>query len=144
MSTYTLILNALIILLGVGGFSLSLYIFRCKHAKAPLVCPVNGSCDLVTASRYSRLAGIPVELLGLIYYAIITIFHGAVLVAPSIFMQTTALGLLALSILAFIFSLYLTGIQVFILKHFCTWCLISAALSSLIFLATYLAAPGVL
>lgn len=41
--------------------------------------------------------------------------------------------LLGLSLVAFLFSAYLTFIQAFTLRQWCTWCLISAGLCTLIF-----------
>ncbi len=44
-----------------------------------------------------------------------------------------------LSMIAFLFSLYLISIQLFVLKKGCFWCYISSLISILIFVLTLLA-----
>ena len=79
---------------------------------------------------------IPVEILGIIYYTIIVVAYSTLLAMPTLH-ETALLAptLLGLSAVAFLFSLYLTAVQAFILKEWCTWCLISAALCAIIFFA---------
>jgi uncharacterized membrane protein len=40
--------------------------------------------------------------------------------------------------MAFLFSLYLIGVQIFILKKGCSWCIVSALISALIFILAIL------
>lgn len=121
------------IFLGFSGFLLSLYIAHKKRRKTEhFVCPLRGNCTEVVHSPFSRFLGIPVEYLGLFYYAIIAIGYGfratwpdlnGYLVIPLVFLSTFAL----------LFSFYLTFIQVFTLRKLCTWCLISATFTLFIF-----------
>ena len=127
--------------IGIFGFTLCAYLYKCKHQKQPLICPLRGSCDFVTTSKYSKFLGIHLETLGMIYYGIITLAHLTMLLYPALSSPwERMLGLVA-STCAFVFSLYLTGIQAFVLKKWCTWCLCSATLCLLIFLTTYLSSP---
>ncbi len=130
-----------LIIFGLFGFSLAYYIYHKKHKKQPLVCPLQSKCELVTHSDYSKIFGVPVELLGMLYYASVVIFHGATLVAPSFVSVGMIRGALVLSACAFLFSLYLVSIQAFVLKQWCTWCLFSAGTCVFIFFFTYLSAP---
>ena len=132
----SLILNFVLLFAGVAGFTLAFYIYHCKHKKQPLVCPIHGSCDVVTGSDYAKFLGIPVELLGMAYYTVVVLFHGAVIADAGMYTSTIAGLALALSGFAFLFSLYLIWIQAFVLKHWCTWCLCSAFLCALIFALT--------
>ncbi len=121
-------------ILSLSGFFIALYIYLHKNKKKPLVCPLKSNCEKVIHSDYSKFFGIPVEILGMIYYSLIFLislgsFFFSNLIHPSIF--SFALGL---TILAFLFSLYLTFIQLFVLREMCTWCLTSALASTLIFI----------
>ncbi len=139
---HPLIIDGILMLIGAAGFSLAYYIYHCKHKKKPLVCPLRASCEFVTTSDYSNFLGIPVEMLGMVYYAAICALHAIVFVEPTLFTSLTAQISLCVSTVAFLFSLYLISVQAFVLKQWCTWCVCSALLCAAIFLTTYLGAPA--
>ncbi|HEY4508053.1 MAG TPA: vitamin K epoxide reductase family protein [Candidatus Paceibacterota bacterium] len=128
-----LTLHALLIACALAGLSLAAFIHFKKRLHHPLVCPIGHSCDPVVHSDYSRFMDIPVELLGVIYYTIIVVAYAAALAVPTLHSDLLGTLLLGLSAVAFLFSLYLTAVQAFILREWCTWCLISATLCALIF-----------
>jgi uncharacterized membrane protein len=136
---HTLIIEAILMLLGASGFSLASYIDHCKAKKAPLVCPMRGSCDFVTTSGYSRFLGIHIERIGMAYYLCVFAFHAFVLTDPTVLFSGAVLVALIVSGLSVLFSLYLIAIQAFVLKHWCTWCVGSAFISLAIFVLTLLA-----
>ncbi len=123
---------AIIILCALGGFSLALYIHFKKKQPAPL-CPIGHSCDPVVHSDYSRFMHIPVEILGILYYFLILLCYSLLVMYPSMKTGMVEATLLLISGLAFLFSVYLTAVQAFILKEWCTWCLFSATLCAIIF-----------
>lgn len=127
----------LIILSALGGLSLATYIHFKKKEPKPLVCPIGHSCDPVVHSDYSRFMRIPVELLGIAYYSIILISYSLLFTYPEVKTPATETSLLAVSGTAFLFSAYLTGVQAFVLKEWCTWCLISATLCTIIFFISF-------
>lgn len=135
-------IDILLMIIGLAGFFLASYIYRCKHKKRPLVCPMRGSCDFVTQSDYSKFLGIPVERLGMVYYMTVFLFHTLVLLYPPLFSPVMVMASLVASTLAILFSLYLMGVQAFVLKQWCTWCVCSAVLCAAIFAATYLGTPA--
>jgi uncharacterized membrane protein len=124
-----------IALFALGGLLISIYIHYKKQIHAPLTCPIGHSCDPVVHSRYSRFMDMPVEILGVIYYTIIVFTYLLFLAMPALYGGAPVNVLLVLSGIAFLFSLYLIGVQLFILREWCTWCLISAALCVAIFFA---------
>ena len=124
--------SVVIIFSALCGFLLALFIHFKKRLHHPLVCPIGHSCDPVVHSDYSRFMDIPVEVLGVIYYTIVVIAYAASLMVPEFYSGMFGAVLLALSATAFLFSIYLTFVQAFILKEWCTWCLISAALCAII------------
>jgi|SRR3989344_4107661 len=125
----------IIVLCSFFGLSLSVFIYIKKRRKKTLVCPIGHSCDPVVHSDYSRFMGIPVEILGILYYLLILVSYSAFLAYPSIKTGEVGSALLIISALAFLFSGYLTLVQAFVLKEWCTWCLISATLCTIIFFA---------
>ena len=130
------IIHTIVIFIGLGGFILASYIHNKKKAKKKLVCPMRANCEVVIHSDYSKVLGVPVEILGMCYYAFISISYGIY----NIFGLAAPLPeiLFGISILAFLFSLYLISIQAFVIKQWCTWCLISAGLCTTIFILSYL------
>jgi len=123
-----------IILFAFGGFLLASYIRGKKRAEKPLVCPLEGSCEEVVHSRYSTLFGIPLETWGMLYYGATSIAYAFFLLFPELTPSFAPYALLLTSAFAFLLSMYLTSIQAFFIHHWCTWCLFSAGISTIIFL----------
>ncbi len=129
------VLHFIIIACAFCGVCIALYIHRKKRLHEPLTCPIGHSCDPVIHSRYSRFMDMPVEVLGVIYYTIIVAAYILFLAAPALSQSFPSVILFALSLIAFLFSLYLIIVQLFILRQWCTWCIISALLCATIFFA---------
>ncbi len=133
--------DILIIIFGIAGFLVARFIGKKKEKKKKLICPMRANCDTVVNSRYSKLFGIPLERLGMAYYTIIAITHGIHIAFPALFSPETILALLILSTAAFLFSLYLIHIQMFIIRQWCSWCLLSAFFCLSIFCITFFSFP---
>lgn len=87
-------------------------------------------CQKVQYSSYSQTLGIPNPYLGLLMYVailLLTYFTLGGLAAPWIVQAVVVFG--------FLFSMYFTYIQAFVLRAFCTWCVISAVNFTIMFLA---------
>lgn len=131
-----ILLNLLIIILASGGFALAFYIYKSKLANKRISCPLDGHCESVIYSEYSKFFGIPLEILGMLYYSVVVAAYVLFISGyfPSI--PVASLGVLGLTGFSFLFSLYLVFIQAFNLKQWCSWCLISAAICSFLLLAS--------
>lgn len=129
-------MHVCLVLISAAGFFISFYIFFKKKTKNPLVCPMHGSCTTVIHSDYSRIVGMPVEHLGLAYYSLTAFAHAIVFLKP--FLQTPLVSIVFIvaSLLAFLFSLYLIIVQGLVLRNWCTWCIMSAFISSTVFAGT--------
>jgi len=123
----------LIILLAFGGFLIANYIRQHKYRGKALVCPIGHACDPVIHSEYSRFLGIPLEFMGMGYYGLVTVAYLFFALGPGLPHITASFIILALTAAALLFSIYLTFIQAFVLRQWCTWCLISAGLCVFIF-----------
>jgi uncharacterized membrane protein len=117
------LLRRVMIVLAVIGLGLATYLTIAHYAHITVACSSShNSCQQVQTSVYWRLAGIPVALLGLIGYIGIL----AALLAPDL--EMTRLAALALTVVGFGFSMYLTYREAFTLHEYCEWCLSSAGI----------------
>ena len=126
-----------IFVLGLCGFAVARHIYKHKsNNKNPLVCPIRFDCHTVVHSDYSKFFGIPVEILGMFYYGIVFVSYFFLIFLQEAMPVALVNFTIALSSVAFLFSTYLIGVQIFILKKGCSWCIVSAFISALIFALT--------
>ena len=122
-------LKILLILLSLGGFLLARRIHIHKKKKKPLVCPMKSNCDAVVHSNFSKLFGINLEVLGMIYYGFVFFVYTVLLFFPVLGFADSIFALAIISSIAVIFSVYLVSLQAFVIKQWCAWCLGSAFVS---------------
>ena len=100
-----------------------------------LACGIDGGCSTVQSSSYATFAGVPVPFLGLGGY--LALFLLALKGASGVDDERRmAIALLALSAVAFAFSLYLTALEAFVIHAWCRWCVVSAVIATLIFICS--------
>lgn len=93
-------------------------------------CSVTGGCEVVLTSIYSKILGIPVSLLGSIFYLLILIGAFAYLESKNDkFLKWSLL----LTIPGFIFALWFVYVQIFILHSYCIYCLVSFLTTTILF-----------
>lgn len=92
------------------------------------------SCDLVNQSPYAAPFGLPLSVLGLIFFAAVIIWLLAYR-GPRRFLTLLAANIFGLS-----FGLVLTGIEIFVLGSICLFCEASKVLMLLIIVASAYAA----
>jgi uncharacterized membrane protein len=113
-------------LLGIGDAG---YLTFVHYAHLKVACLAHGGCETVQASKYSKLAGIPVSVLGLIGYVAIL----ATLAVRTELSRATAFGI---ALIGFGFSAYLTYRELFTIKAICQWCVGSAVLMTALVIIT--------
>ena len=128
------LLHFLVVVVAGGGFAVAYYIHHKKARREQLICPLDSNCEVVVTSKYSTLLGVSLEILGMIYYALVALGHAVLLFYPSFSRAIYSQTLLIITALAFVFSLYLTFIQAVKLHEWCTWCLTSASFCTIIFI----------
>jgi uncharacterized membrane protein len=119
-----------LILISFLGLVDTLYLGM-KRGK-PVACSLTSGCEEVLNSRFSAIGGIPISWFGFAFY--LTVFSAAMYAA---FGEDRPLRLVFWPALAaFLLSIVLVGIQAFVLRAYCQYCLASAILMTLIFLFT--------
>ena len=127
---------ATFIVLAIGGMLNAGYLTYERLRQKPLVCPLDHDCSVVTESKWSNILGVRNEYLGLLFY--IAVFFGglALVLTPDlipdlnlILMLGTGAGLL--------FSIFLTAVQIFAIKDYCFYCIISAIITFLLFINSF-------
>lgn len=115
--------------LSLIGLGISAYLWSAKTGSLELICGAMGDCVSVNASIYSEVAGIPVAAAGTVMYACLAVL--SLLAKGPMEHRVVWIGFV-LSLAGALFSLYLTGIEAFVLKMYCIWCLTSWVLITII------------
>ncbi|MEK7182208.1 MAG: vitamin K epoxide reductase family protein [Patescibacteria group bacterium] len=103
-----------------------------EHFKGgPVVCLIVEGCDLVLNSQYSVILGIPVVILGFLYYFFIFLFS----IFSFIKRKEIILKYLSIfTVVGFLMSIWFVYLQIFVIKAFCTYCMVSAFISIFLFI----------
>jgi uncharacterized membrane protein len=118
-------------IVAVIGLGIAAYLTYVHYAKLKPLCLSSGSCETVQSSRYAKLAGIPVPLLGLGGYI-------AILISLAVRGELARVSACAFALVGFGFSAYLTYREIFTIKAICQWCVASAVAMALLAVITVL------
>jgi uncharacterized membrane protein len=111
--------------LALAGLAIAGYLTYVHYADIKPLCLSSGGCETVQASRYSKLAGVPVATLGL---------GGYVVIALSVLSRAEAARLIGAgaALVGFGFSAYLTYRELFTIDAICQWCVASAVIMTVL------------
>lgn len=130
-------LSQLAIALTVIGLLVAAYMTVYAITSNDSMCIGSGDCKTVNNSRYSKIdiAGqeIPVAVLGVVGYAAIL----AVLLLErriGFLEENGTLAFFGLSLMGFLFTLYLIYVEIALIKAFCPFCIASQVAMILIFI----------
>lgn len=119
----------IVVILAVLGAGVSLYLAVSHYLGVAVPCTVTHGCETVLASKYSSLFGLPLSVWGVVFYA------GAIVAALLANhyvlwrkMLTMLLGLGALMSLIFL------GLQFFVIRQICQYCLTTDVLAVVLLL----------
>lgn len=121
-------LRRLMLVLAVIGLGVATYLTIIHYAGINPACTAGASCIKVQTSQWSKLAGIPVAVLGLVGYIGIV---GSLLASDR---EETRLATLGLTLVGFGFSAYLTYRELFSIHAICEWCASSAVILTVLFI----------
>lgn len=130
-------LRALTLVFSLLGIADAWYLAEHALTKTALSCGIGPSelsgCNTVAQSAYARFFDIPLGIYGVVFYALV------LLVILSLYLRETRhrLRLLViLGVIGMVFSFYFEGLQIFVIKALCIYCLGSFFLSIGIFAAS--------
>jgi uncharacterized membrane protein len=122
------LLDAAAALLALVGVADSVYLTVQHLLGNTLRCTITSGCSEVLGSPYASVGGIPLAAYGAVAY-----FTAFSLATLSAFGYTKARTLLAVLVAAmFAVTLWLLYLQAFVLDAFCQYCLLSAAVTTLL------------
>jgi uncharacterized membrane protein len=125
--------------LGFIGLLDAVYLVVKHYTGGSVPCSLTGGCDTVLNSQFAVFGGVPLAAWGVAYYLMI-------IVLALFFLQTRSRGALGL-----IFGLATAGVfsyailiyvQAYILEAWCAYCLVSAALTTIIFVSLLFSRPS--
>ncbi|MEN8168517.1 MAG: vitamin K epoxide reductase family protein, partial [Pseudomonadota bacterium] len=116
------------------GLGIGIYLTSVAFTHSEAMCGPIGDCMRVQASPHSKLFGVPMAIWGMLFYLGILGLWLLQRRLSGSWRLRSILGLLVLSLFGVIFSIYLTGLELFVIHAVCIWCLSSAVLATLIML----------
>lgn len=124
------------IIAALTGLAVSIYMAIYKITDNNAMCMGSGDCATVNASKYSEVYGIPLGVIGAIGF-------GAILLV--LFLEKRhPLGkeygnmlAMGMSFGGFIYSIYLTYLELYVIKAICPFCVASAIAITLCFIFTF-------
>lgn len=124
----------------VGLFA-STYLLITYISGAPIACGSLHGCEIVRASKWAYSFGIPRPLFGVIFYTALIVL----LAFRAMYPHRKPLWAYRLMILAafvgFLESAFLTFVQWLDIKAFCVWCVTSAIMATIVFIAVWFDKP---
>ena len=122
-----------LVALSIIGFAVSFYIYNTKKQNKKMYCIVGQDCDEVVKSQYGKTFGIENTIPGMAFYLLVLVYGFALLLNRNVFIGNIVYYPIVIASLASVtFSIYLTGVQAFILKKWCEYCIVSSIASVLI------------
>jgi uncharacterized membrane protein len=118
--------------LALMGAGVAAYLTWAKLQGEGLICIGFRGCDVVNNSPYAELLGIPVAAWGLGAYLALALLGGLSWVDRASLRPWTVTLSFALALGGWLFSMYLTAIEAFVLHAWCSWCVTSAILITLL------------
>jgi uncharacterized membrane protein len=124
-------------ILSLAGMLVAGYLTYIETTHTQAVCGPIGNCNAVQQSPYAYVLGtIPVGLLGLVGYISILATWLIYRKGPARWQHIAAIVCWGLVWFGVIFSLYLTFLEPFVIGATCAWCVTSAAIMTVLLLAT--------
>jgi len=121
--TKRLLLVAMVVLSLVGvGNSFIVYEKVSGNFYAP--CIIGDGCDTVVYSSYATFLGVSLSVWGMLFYAMVCVLSILITFFSSWYRYARSV-LLVLLCAGVLFSLYLLGLQIFIIGALCAYCIVS-------------------
>ncbi|MBS1869962.1 MAG: vitamin K epoxide reductase family protein [Actinobacteria bacterium] len=113
------LLHRVLVVLALVGIGIASYLTYVHYRGLSPICAINAGCEKVQSSRYAKVGGVPVPLIGLVGYV-------AILASLLVRGELARLATAGMAIGGFAFSVYLTSLELFKIHAICQWCVGSA------------------
>lgn len=126
---------SILVILAFLGFLTATYLTILHYKNALPPCAITHGCETVLTSKYSAIFGIPIALLGSIFYTsiiavcILAFHHPKRIFSNALFLIASA----GISV-----SILLFYIQFALIKNFCQYCVLSEVINFSIFFFSFL------
>jgi len=115
-------------LMSLVGVFVSAYLYLYQLGRIGTLACGSGGCETVQTSVWSRFMGVEVALIGLVGYALL-LSVALVALRPALARERWPAALLAaLASGGVLFTLYLTYLELFVIRAICRWCVGSAVI----------------
>lgn len=114
----------ILVILSLAGFGVSIYLAVAKALGLAIPCSIIGGCGEVLQSKYANLFGMPLAVWGVIYFIGVIIF--SLLANHYQIWRKYLTWLLVLGALA---AAIFLGLQFFVIKKICQYCLVTDILA---------------
>jgi uncharacterized membrane protein len=126
-------LQMTIVVLAIVGALDSAYLAWLKVTGSVATCSNIGDCEAVNSSRYAEVAGVPIAILGLLGYLAILGLTFLEIREPS-WKSGLRLAFFGFTLAGTLYSIYLTYVEVAILRAICPFCVVSAVVMLALFI----------
>jgi len=126
-----------IALLALVGFFVALYLWL--HALGyggAIKCGASGGCEVVQTSQWAVFLGLPVAFYGVVGYVAVFGVALAALKPAALAERHWNVLLAGLTSVGFLFTVYLTYLELFVIHAICRWCVGSAVIITAIWLVS--------
>ena len=127
-------IERVLVVLSVAGILVSVYLTFKTYDPSSVACSIGGGCETVLSSDYAKLLGIPVSIFGIFWYvAMLGLLYFSTIKKAALRVQIEVWVVLGL-----LFSLPLLYLEAFVIHAYCTWCLVSLGIVSLMNILIFL------
>lgn len=125
------------IILSIIGLIDSLYLSWIEYSGKFALCGPIGNCESVNTSKYAQIYGIPLAYIGVIVYTvfiIILLLEGK----NKLLAEYGSLIMFGLTLIGVLFSIYLTYLEIWVIKAICPYCVVSAVVLVILFVLSFI------
>jgi uncharacterized membrane protein len=115
-----------IAVLALVGLVISLYLSLHRLGIIGTLQCGTGGCETVQSSAYAEFLGFPVAFYGVAGYAALLVVSLVGLQPALVTRRGPTVVLATMATIGFLFTLYLTVIEIFVIHAICRWCVASA------------------
>lgn len=123
-------------MLAMAGMGVAAYLTYSHYANQPIACAGLHGCQAVENSEYSKLVGIPVAVLGMLFCAGLLALVVARLVRLPLTEEWASVAAFSMALTGVAFAAYLTYIELFVVEDVCIWCASFATIITVAWLIT--------